>query len=108
MYKEKIDNKLNIDENKKFQKNIDINENIVDLRGNIEEQLLEVLKNKKKYHNNNEINDEINEKISNIKRFRNHGFLPPQNEFVEEKKAKKNQKIKNFFLNLKEKDSLKL
>ena len=100
IYEEKMDNNLNIDINKnneKDKKNINLNENIVDLRGNIEEQLLEELKNKKKYHNNNEINDEINEKISNIKRFRNHGFLPPQNEFVEEKKAKKKSKNKKFF-----------
>ena len=97
IYEENMDNNLNINENKNNEKDkINLNENIVDLRGNIEEQLLEELKNKKKYHNN-EINDEINEKISNIKRFRNHGFLPPQNEFVEEKKTKKKSKNKKFF-----------
>ena len=86
--------KIKIEKNKI---NINLNENIVDLRGNIEEQLLEELKNKKKYQNNNEINDEINEKISNIKRFRNHGFLPPQKEFFEEKVIKRKSKNKKFF-----------
>ena len=99
-YEEQIDIKINsgkINESESININIanNINPNIIDLRGNIESQLIEELKHKKRY-NNNEINDEINEKISNIKRFRNHGYLPQQNEYLEEKKVKK-VKNKKFF-----------
>ncbi len=92
-YEEKIDENLK-QANENINKNID-NPNVVDLRGNIESQLLEEIKHKKRYKNN-EINDEINEKINNIKRFRNHGYLPQQDEYVEEKKVKK-VKNKKFF-----------
>ena len=99
---EKIDK--NLDDNKK-DKNTDLklnsansnsNTNIIDLRGNIEEQLLEEIKNKKIYHNN-ELKEKIDEKMSNIKRFRNQGILPPKNDKVENKKKKKQIKNKKFF-----------
>ena len=96
-YEEKIDENLkqaNENKNENINKNID-NPNVVDLRGNIESQLLEEIKHKKRYKNN-EINDEINEKINNIRRFRNHGYLPQQEDYVEEKKVKK-IKNKKFF-----------
>ena len=96
-YEEQMDTKQNLDkinESKSINSN-NINPNVVDLRGNIESQLIEELKYKNRY-NNNEIKDEINEKLSNIKRFRNHGYLPQQKEHPEEKKTKK-IKNKQFF-----------
>ena len=96
-YEEQMDTKQNLDkinESKNINNN-NINPNVVDLRGNIESQLIEELKYKNRY-NNNEIKDEINEKLSNIKRFRNHGYLPQQKEHLEEKKTKK-KKNKQFF-----------
>ena len=96
-YEEQMDTKQNLDkinESKSINNN-NINPNVVDLRGNIESQLIEELKYKNRY-NNNEIKDEINEKLSNIKRFRNHGYLPQQKEHPEEKKTKK-IKNKQFF-----------
>ena len=96
-YEEQMDTKQNLDkiDESKSVNNNNINPNVVDLRGNIESQLIEELKYKNRY-NNNEIKDEINEKLSNIKRFRNHGYLPQQKEHLEEKKTKK-KKNKQFF-----------
>ena len=96
-YEEQMDTKQNLDkinESKSINNN-NINPNVVDLRGNIESQLIEELKYKNRY-NSNEIKDEINEKLNNIKRFRNHGYLPQQKEHLEEKKTKK-IKNKQFF-----------
>ena len=78
--------------NENLAKNDNKNNNIVDLRTNIEEILLEEFKNKHKYKN--DLKDEINEKIYNIKRFRNHGFLPSQNNNIVEKNPKKIKKKK--------------
>ena len=92
---------LNLNEKKlkeKLENDLDIENKIIDLRGNIENQLLKEYKNKNRY-NDNELRDEINDKISNIKRFRTHGLLPVQNKIVEKKKknVKKNKKFVSEF-----------
>ena len=90
IYFNKCENKAN-----EIQVNDNENNKIIDLRGNIEEILLEEYKNKHKY--NNDLKDEINEKIENIKRFRNHGFLPQQNnDYIVVEKPKKTKKKKFF------------
>ena len=77
-----VENDTNLILNKKNENNnVDVglnnnNDNIVDLRGNIEEQLMQELKNRN--NNNNEINEQISDKMSTIKRFRVHGVLPRQ------------------------------
>ena len=87
----------NIDGNEKNENiNSNLNNNIIDLRGNIEEQLLEEIKNKKLYHRK-ELKERIDEKIDNIKRFRNQGILPPKDDKVVVKKEKKKVKNKKFF-----------
>ena len=73
------------------------NNNIVDLRANIEEQLMQELKMKNNKNKNNEINEEISDKMSSIKRFRVHGVLPRQNAISEKKKKKTETKKKKFF-----------
>ena len=70
--------------------------NVVDLRINLENQLLEQIKNKNNNINNQEINDEVNDKISTIKRFRTYGYLPEQAQLTNEKKKKKDPKAKKF------------
>ena len=103
-----INNKLSMDDSDRNDENItldkdkndtndNLNNNIVDLRGNIEEILLEEIKTKQKYNKNNELKDQINEKMSNLKRFRSYGFLPPQDNDIIENKKKKKIKKKKFF-----------
>ena len=89
---------LRLDEKERINKkeNIIADNNIVDLRGNIEEELLKIIKNKNKAKNDDELKDEINEKMSSIRRFRMHGILPEQNEKTKEKK--KNKIVKKKFL----------
>jgi hypothetical protein len=73
------------------------NKNIIDLRANIEEQLMQELKIKNNKNKNNEINEEISDKMSSIKRFRAQGVLPRQDAISEKKKKKTETKKKKFF-----------
>lgn len=93
---ENIDTNLNLKKNNE-DINTNMDNNIIDLRGNIEEQLMQEIKNKNKYKNKCEMNEQINDKMSNIKRFRINGILPAQNNIVEKKKKKKENKNKKFF-----------
>lgn len=92
---------LNLNQNNEFDERMKskntLNNNIVDLRGDIEEELLKELKNKKSQGNNFHLKDEINNKISNIKRFRSQGVLPERFIPISQRKPKKKQKIKKFY-----------
>jgi hypothetical protein len=92
---------LNLNQNNEFDYKIksknSLNNNIVDLRGDIEEELLKELKNKNRHGNNFQLKDEINDKISNIKRFRSHGVLPERYIPMSQRKPKKKQKTKKFY-----------
>ena len=103
--KELIDN-LEGKENLKDAKNEKINNekneiildnnDVIDLRVNLENQLLQEIKNKNRNNNNVEIKDEVNEKITTIKRFRTYGYLPEKAPIKEEKNKKKEVKNKKF------------
>ena len=92
---------LNLNQNNEFDYKMksknNLNNNIVDLRGDIEEELLKELKNKNRHGNNFQLKDEINNKISNIKRFRSHGVLPERYIPITQRKPKKKQKTKKFY-----------
>ncbi len=92
-----LDQKENLvdNNNKNKKKGIDIGNNVIDLRINLENQLLEEIKAKNQNMNNNEIKDEVNDKISTIKRFRTYGVLPDQSQ-QENDKNKKKEKNKKF------------
>jgi hypothetical protein len=92
---------LNLNQNNEFEekmksKNI-LNNNIVDLRGDIEEELLKELKNKNRHGDNFQLKNEINDKISNIKRFRSHGVLPERYVPISQRKPKMKKKTKKFY-----------
>ena len=87
----------NVNKNsEEVKKDIELDKNVVDLRMNLENQLLEQIKNKNNNINSQEINDEVNDKISTIKRFRTYGYLPEQAQLTNEKKKKKDPKAKKF------------
>ena len=71
--------------------------NVIDLRVNLENQLFEELKKKNdNKSNNNEIRDEVYDKINTIRRFREYGYFPdkaPINGVKNKKKAVKNKKF---------------
>ena len=87
-----ISNKNNAD----LKNDFELNNNVIDLRMNLENQLLEEIKNKNNNLNNNPIQDEVNDKISTIKRFRNYRYFPDQTQLEREKKKKKEQNNKKF------------
>ena len=70
---------------------------VIDLRVNLENQLIEELKKKNdNKNNNNEIRDEVYDKINTIRRFREYGYFPdkaPINGVKNKKKAVKNKKF---------------
>ena len=78
------------------------NPKIIDLRINLENQLLEEIKTKNNPNNdfnNNDIRNEVNNKISTIKRFREYGLLPDITTSNEDKKKNivKNKKFSTEF-----------
>ena len=79
-----------------------LNNDVVDLRYTLEEQINKELANKNKIQNNAEIFTQIDDKINTIKRFRNNGILPVQ-EITKKscekniKKEKKNKKCISEF-----------
>ena len=90
--KENLNNNINTNIN---SNDACLDNNVVDLRYNLENQLLEEINKKNKNLNNNEIKEEVNDKISTIKKFRTYGFLPdqtPQDIKIEKKKKKDNKK----------------
>ena len=93
-----LDSKENLNEKilNEIKKEIQLDNNVIDLRMNLESQLLEQINNKNNNINNQEINDEVNEKISTIKRFRTYGYLPEQQQNIDDKKKKKDVKTKKF------------
>lgn len=92
---------LNLNQNNEFEEKMksknSLNNKIVDLRGDIEEELLKELKNKNRQGENFHLKDEINDKISNIKRFRSHGVLPERHTPFFQRKPKKKPKTKKFY-----------
>lgn len=82
----KIKNK---NENKKDDS---LDNNVVDLRYTLENQLIEEIRNKNRTINAIELKDEVDNKLNTIKRFRNFGYLPGQNSTTVEKKKKKENK----------------
>jgi len=92
---------LNLNQNNEYEEKMksknSLNNKIVDLRGDIEEELLKELKNKNRQGENFHLKDEINDKISNIKRFRSHGVLPERHTPFSQRKPKKKPKTKKFY-----------
>jgi hypothetical protein len=82
-------NEKNKNENKKEDS---FNNNVVDLRYNLENQLIEEIRNKNRTINTNELKNEVDNKLDTIKRFRNFGYLPGQTSINREKKKKKDNK----------------
>ena len=70
--------------------------NVVDLRYELENQLLEEIRNKNRTINNNELKDEVNDKLNTIKKFRNFGCLPGHSQENVEKLKSKENKNKKF------------
>ena len=87
--KENFKNARNKNENKKDDS---FDNNVVDLRYNLENQLIEEIKNKNRTINTNELKNEVDNKLNTIKRFRNFGYLPGQTSINMEKKKKKDNK----------------
>ena len=87
--KENFKNTRNKNENKKDDS---FDNNVVDLRYNLENQLIEEIKNKNRTINTNELKNEVDNKLNTIKRFRNFGYLPGQTSINMEKKKKKDNK----------------
>jgi len=72
--------------------------NVVDLRYNLENQLIEEIKSKNRTINTNELKNEVDNKLNTIKRFRNFGYLPGQSPInFEKKKKKENKKFSSEF-----------
>jgi hypothetical protein len=70
--------------------------NVVDLRYGLENQLLEEIRNKNKTINHNELKDEMNDKLNTIKKFRNFGCLPLHSQENISKMKNKENKNKKF------------
>ena len=87
--KDNFKNARNKNENKKDDS---FDNNVVDLRYNLENQLIEEIKNKNRTINTNELKNEVDNKLNTIKRFRNFGYLPGQTSINMEKKKKKDNK----------------
>ena len=72
------------------------NNNVVDLRYELENQLLEEIRNKNRTINHNELKDEMNDKLNTIKKFRNFGCLPLYSHENISKMKNKENKNKKF------------
>ena len=77
------------------------NENIIDLRTNLEYMInSQNIKNNFIINNKSDIKEQINERIDNLKRFRYEGLFPEKNEQIKKKKKKiiiKNRKYLSEF-----------
>ena len=75
------------------------NQNVVDLRINLENQVLEEIKQKNLLLTNNELMGRVDDKISTIKKFRTFGLLPEEtnNKSKSKNKELKNKKISSEF-----------
>jgi len=100
-----LEKKKNLDKSKNENINLKdkdtyIDNNVVDLRYELENQLLEEIKNKNRTINNSELKDEVNDKLNTIKKFRNFGCLPghsPENIEKIKNKESKNKKFSSEF-----------
>ena len=93
--KENIKNTKIKNENKKDDS---FDNKVVDLRYNLENQLIEEIKSKNRTINTNELKNEVDNKLNTIKRFRNFGYLPGQASInMEKKKKKENKKFSSEF-----------
>ena len=88
-----LHNKNNLNLNKvKVIQSSSINNNVIDLRIGLENQVLEEIKLKNLLLANNELLDKVDDKITTIKKFRTSGLLPE--EFKSKSKNKKKEKNK--------------
>ena len=86
-------NKNNLNLNKaKIIQSSNTNNNVIDLRIGLENQVLEEIKLKNLLLANNELLDKVDDKITTIKKFRTSGLLPE--EFKSKSKNKKKEKNK--------------
>ena len=86
----------------KETENQNLNNDVVDLRYNLEEQIIKEIENRNKIQNDIEINKEIDDKINTIKLFRNNGIIPTEEINIKKsdknnKKEKKNKKFVSEF-----------
>ena len=84
-------NNLNLKNKKDFT---NINKDVVDLRFDLENQVLEEIKQKNLLLTNNEVIDQVDDKISTIKKFRTFGLLPEETTL---KNKSKKQETKNKY-----------
>ena len=92
-----IKNNLNLNKNQEI--NQLKNQNVVDLRIDLENQVLQEIKQKNLLLANNELIDKVDDKISTIKKFRTFGLLPEEtnNKSKSKNKELKNKKISSEF-----------
>ena len=100
-YKNKADNdsnhhiKNNLNSNK-IQEITNLNKDVIDLRIDLENQVLEEIKQKNILLANNELLDKVDDKISTIKNFRTFGLLPEEST-IKSKNRIKNKKMTSEF-----------
>ena len=103
-----IKNKADSDSNFNVKNNLNLNKikdtnglnnNVIDLRNVLENQVLEEIKLKNLLLTNNELLDKVDDKISTIKKFRTLGLLPEEvkQKSKSKKKETKNKKISSEF-----------
>ena len=96
--KNKADNDSNLINKNNLNLNIkkdltNINKDVVDLRFDLENQVLQEIKQKNLLLTNNEVIDQVDDKISTIKKFRTFGLLPEETT-IKNKSKKKETKNK--------------
>ena len=79
-------------------KEIDKNENVIDLRNNIEEILYSqnIIRKNKSFNYKKDIKKQINERINDLKRFRYEGIYPEEKEIIQKSHKKAIIKNKKF------------
>ena len=106
----KSTNPLVIEKTNEFEEKKENNENIIDLRNNIEELLYSqnIIKRNRSFNYNTNIKHQINENINDLKRFRYEGILPEEKEVIIPKQNKKvNIKNKRFLSEFEKKRFIK-
>jgi hypothetical protein len=94
-YADNLESKENLNKNKK-DTDACYDNNVIDLRYELENQLLEEIRNKNRTINHNELKDEMNDKLNTIKKFRNFGCLPLHSQENISKMKNKENKNKKF------------
>ena len=95
-YADNLENKNKFKKENIKDKEVCYDSNVVDLRYELENQLLEEIRNKNRTINNSDLKDEVNDKLNTIKKFRNFGCLPGHSQENAAKLKNKENKNKKF------------